>query len=269
MQWFDPGGVWTKRAALTLDRSAGGAPATEFAIPLPTAWDEFWDTVDNDGDELRAVGANGSLLQYTLDGFDKSNRVGTLLIDDHQTPGLECMVCAWLYWGSTSAQGNAEGTSPSGTPEDGWIELAQPSGPYVVDHAPAVPGNTQPQAIFAKTAAERADVWVRLPIAGSFTQMHKAPFLEGPRYCTQTVENTSGSDQSSMYETVLNRFVWIPKGPRAGMWVRHLVKAGTSGTNYTSSLVTRFVSPLLEDNGVRAALDTRIGWRVRDARFTS
>jgi hypothetical protein len=83
-------------------------------------------------------------------------------------------------------------------------------------------------------------------------------------YATQTVENTSGADQAAMYSIPQMRFVWIEG---QGMWVRCIVTAGSSGSNYTLSLLSRFAGPINGSNAIRPVIDTRIGVKIRDNRL--
>lgn len=270
--WFGLSGVWTRKVAVSLVQTADDGVAADWDVVIPQGFDDFWNTIDASGAELRITNAVGALFQYTVDNgsggaFDKANRLGRIRLNDVANPAVKHVQLAWLFYGSTNPQGSgANGATGTGT-KTGYIELARPGGPYVVAHTPQIPGTTQPLKSFSKGASEVADLWIRLTGArGPLTPYFSAPLLEGPHYFTQTVENTSGLDQPAMRDDALMRFVW---GPGMGLWARVIVKAGSSGANYTSSVLTRMVSPIDGLSVVKSTLDTRIGWRVRDNRFTS
>lgn len=266
--WFGTGGVWTRKVPISLVQTATDGTAADWDITIPSGLDDFWNTVDAAGNELRVTDAVGTLLAYSLSGFNRTNRTGTIRLDGVANPAAAHVQLAWLFYGSTTNQGDGATGSGAGG-KTGYIELARPGGPYVVRHAPQIPGTTLPVRTFHKSANEVADLWVQLAAPrGAMLPYNSSPGLECPRYLTQTVEDTSGATTptSTMADISLARFVW---GPRIGMWARCIVKAGSSGTNYTSTLLTRIVSPIDGISVVKSTLETRVGWRVRDNRISS
>lgn len=271
--WYGTGAapsVWTKRRSITLDCPSGG-PSFDHDVTIPQGWDEFWTTIDSSGNELRVVNSVGTLLDYGVDNgsgeaFSKTNRLGRIRINHTTAPAIPGMQCAWLYYGSTSTQGSSGGAAGTGG-QSGYIELASPSGPHRFAHRPQVPGTLQPRESFHKTAAETCDVWIYLgrATARGITPIFGSVEDEELHYITQSVENTAGADQAAMYNLSMARFVWVEG---QGMWVRCIVQAGSTGSNYTLSLVSRLAGPLGGANRV-IALDTRIGIKVKDNRLAA
>lgn len=266
--WYGEVDIWTKRAAISLYSTVGTA---DFGISIPVGWGEFWDAIDSAGNELRVVDSRGTLLDYTVDNgsggaFSKANRLGRLMLNNH-TVTTNAMTCCWLYYDSSATQGAATGAAATPT-QDGYIEMARPGGPYRTGHQPQTPGSTGPLKSFHKTAAETSDLWIRYGgIVGNWTPQYGTSLQEELQYATYTVENTTGTNQSGMVDLQRLRFVWAPS--EGGMWIRVPIVGGTSGINYTSSVVARCVSPLTSANILRPIFDTRVGWRVNDTRITS
>jgi hypothetical protein len=231
---------------------------------VPADYDDFWNTIDAAGAECRVVDAFGAVLTWGWSGFNKTNRTGTIRISAYTT-GAAAIYQVFLYFGSTSAQG-AGPSAPGAGGRNGYIELARPAGPYVVRHRPHLPGALTPNRTFPKTAAEEADLWVYYGgvLSRAWTPSNSSPLREDLYYVTQTVENNAGVDQTTMYDLTRVRFIWV-RGE--GTYVRLMVKAGTSGSVYTSSVLARLVGN--SANIVRPTLDTRVGWRVRDVRLTA
>lgn len=271
--WYGTGAapsVWTKRRSITLDCPSAGP--LDHDITIPPGWDDFWTTIDNSGNELRVVNSLGVVLGYGLDdgsggAFDRTNRLGRIRLNNTSIVTSPSVQCAWLYYGSTSNQGTgATGAGTGG--QSGYIELAAPSGPHRFAHRPQVPGTIQTRDVIHKTAAETADVWIYLGrvTPRSLTGLFSGTEDEEMLYATQTVENTGGSDQAAMYSIPQIRFVWIEG---QGMWVRCIATGGSSGSNYTLSLVSRFAGPINGANVVRPVVDTRIGIKVKDNRLAA
>lgn len=260
--WFGTGGVWTRKVAISLPDSDSDGTASDWTIALPTGLDDFWDRIDSAGNELRVTDAAGNLLTYDLASFNKTTRTGTLELNDVANPNTPHCQLAWLFYGSTSNQGDARTNFAPSTPKTGYIELARPGGPYRVRHHPQIPGTTLPLKTFAKSASEVADLWIQYGARGAILPHNSAPSLEGLYYITQRVWPIAGTpDQTAMYDISLARFVW---GPGIGMWARVIVQAGSSGSNYTSAVLARQVGPIGGLSAIRAVHETRIGWRVRD-----
>lgn len=274
MPWFGVDGVWQQRAAITLYSSSD--LAQDFDVTIPAGWDNFWEEIDASGNELRVTDALGTLLDYGIDNgsggaFSKTSRLGRLRINNYDTPiSTGGATLCWLYFDSTSAQGSAAGTTGGGG-QSGWIELAHPTGSAIFPHKDHRPGGTFPPYRISKSAASQRDVWIGYGAhtARAHQGYYASSLLEEVYYSLVDVVDTAGSSVSSMYDADRIRYVWIPKGPMAGTWLRMPVIAGTTGTNYTLTVLTRIVSPIQGLADPRAALDTRVGVYVRDVRLTS
>lgn len=266
--WYRP--EFTRRVAITLDVS-GGATPVDANITIPKGLDDFWSVIDTDGDEIAVVDSNSeTLLEYTIDdgaggAFSKTNRLGRLRLNAVATPGTESMVCLWLYYNTTSAQGDRTTGGVYTSPVSGYIELARPTGPRRFTHRPQLPGGTRPQQEHHKAAAEVVDVWVHYSgsLSRSIGDSRESSLFEELYYATQEVHNTSGSNQGSEFALTATRFVW---DHNTGMWVKWQVKAGTDGESRTLVGTVRTLAP--GDAAVRQTLQTRIGHQINDTHIT-
>jgi hypothetical protein len=270
MAWYQASGVWAKRAAISVDIPGGGTTTVDVDITIPREWDEFWDAIDSAGNELRVVWYDGQTkLVYDVDNgsggaFDKTNRLGRIRIDGMTVPNATAMLQIWLYFASTSNQGDGSAAVTIASARNGYIEVSSP-GFHRFAHRPQFAQMTRPRDIIHKTAAEQQHVWIRYDrvIAKRPTPGNLSPIHDELMYVDVGVENTSGVDQTTMYDYTATRFVYS----RGIMWVRVLIKAGTSGTNYTLVVKPRVIAP-----GATTAsqqLETRIGVSVRDTRILS
>jgi hypothetical protein len=108
--WYGTGAapsVWTKRRSITLNCPSG--PTLDHDIIIPPGWDNFWETIDSSGNELRVVDSLGVVLDYGIDNgsggaFSKTNRLGRLRLNNTTIVNSPSIQCAWLYYGSTSNQ---------------------------------------------------------------------------------------------------------------------------------------------------------------------
>lgn len=270
MAWLNS--AWRSRAAITLYSSSD--LAQDFDVVIPSQWDDFWDNIDTSGNELRVTDAAGTALDYGIDdgsggAFSKTNRLGRIRINNYDTPiSTSGATLAWIYYNSTSTQGSGAGSSGTGG-QTGYIELATPSG-LIIGHRSPIAGNTAPPQQIHKTAAERKALWLGYGglLAPAFTPLRGASVNEELYYVAHDVVDTSAASVPTMVETTAIRFVWVPRGPNMGTWCRFLVVGGSSGNWYTSTLLSRTVSPTDGVSTIRNTFDTRIGVYVRDVRKT-
>ncbi len=267
MGWY--AGLWRKRASISVPLAAAASPA-DVNITIPADWDEFWESLvansDTTGANLRVVWYDGTTaLTYSLDNgsggaMSVANRLCRIQIDGMVVPVVTGVLQIWIYFDPTSAQATGAAATVIATPISGYIELGR-AGQFALEHMPQVARSTKPRFILHKTVNEQLFVWIRLDkalskktSAGNSAQVH-----EEPLYATMTVQNTAGSDQSSMYDVTAMRWVWH----RNQMWLRIRIKAGTTATVYTAVVLTRTILPAA--TAAEQQLETRVGIDVRDS----
>ncbi len=262
--------VWRQRVMLSMIDPSG--TAGDYGVTIPPELDEFWSAIDSSAAELRITNAAGAVLSYMVpdDGaggaFDKANRLGRLRIK--YTPPAAGVSACWLYYNPSSTQGSAASAPGVSITRTGYIELARPSGRNVIGHRSPLAGNQSPPQRRTLTDDERMEIWLYLGghIEPSFTPVNGGNLALSLYYVTHPIYDTACASVSLMVDDDSTRLVEIPHGKLAGTWVRYVVRAGTPGNWYTSSLVSRIVGSSLSP--IRSTVDTRVGIYCSQARRT-
>lgn len=214
----------THRWSISLD--GNGSPA-DFQITVP-ADHPFWEVIDSNGYELQVCDSDGyTVVSYQLSGFSYSTKTLAIQIDAYTAvAGIQQI---WLYAGMSGAPSGASVLTITSA-RAGYLDPAEPASP-VIAALPERPGDTEPAVRFSKQAAE--ETWVTLDLSpvlvrkaqptGDSTMKHD----EWEEIKTVTYAIYAGaSAQAAMVDATSPRV-------QQGRYIRFLVKAGTSGTNYT------------------------------------
>lgn len=254
-----------------MDNTAGSA-AGDVDVIIPQEWDDFWQQIDVNGFELRVISYDSrTVLAYSVDNraggaFDKPNRLGRIRIDAMTLPAVAgASVVVWLYYATTTVQGTGAVVTAIAAPKSGYLELANP-GQHRYAYRPQIPNQTRPQFTTQKRVNEEIHVWVDFGgvMAAHLVGAASTVFYEEPYYATIGVLDIAGADVPTMYDSARNRLVWWNRS----IWMRCLVKAGTTATNYT---VVPDLRTMLPDGGttVNQRFAGSIGVNVRDTRHTT
>lgn len=267
--------------AITVDNSAGpAAVALDVDITIPKDCDPFWDAIDSSGNNLRVTAADGvTLVTYDVDdgaggAFDATNRLGRIRVDGMTIPtGTAGIFLLWLYFDPADSDGatNISDGSSAVTMADiatGYIDLDEPTGPWWTEYQPQILRSTNPRDARHKGPSEQVYVWFRLDrvLAKSQYASEGSKRREELYYASMAVLDTSGADQTSMYDLSANRFVWHAR--TRTMWLKCLVKAGTTNTRYTAAPAVHTCLPYAP-NTIHKTHTPRMGLAVRQVRFES
>lgn len=217
--------VWKRRASITIDNTGGSAGTIDAEGTLPAEFDDFWTYIDGSGVELRVTAADGTTkLVYSLTGFNKTTRAGTLSIDGMSSFG-DGVHQAFLYWDSTGTPTGAAATVIT-TPKTLYIETCGP-GPHIVRGLAPRPGDTNPARKIQKGAGETIRVAFDLaPVLKRRTRPYQGyPYCEEIQWADYVV-NLAGNAQSSMKTAANSRLF-------GGRYIVVDIKAGTTATDYT------------------------------------
>lgn len=261
-----------RRAMGTIGNVAGGATKDANVILRPD-WDEFWEAVDNAGDEIRVTAGDGyTLLAYSIDdgsggAFDKANRLGRIQIDGMTAPGTAGESLSFFLYFDTSgagAQGDASVATTIASPEQGAIDRSSPSTWVSVANTPR-PGLDVPRATFGKGEDDSAFVFLDFTELLELRRTRFARRLqyEEPAVATYEVQDDGGTPQAGMIDTAFTRWLEV-RGPtgRRRVFLRVRVKGGTAGDQYT--LVATVLTAVPFQSGAHRTLTARVGFRVRD-----
>lgn len=224
MSWYDA--AWKYRIPIAMDNTAGATANIDLSMSIPADFDAFWDNVQSDGDDIRITGADGrTLATYDVESFNATTKTGTLEVDNYACQA-STMQQLWLYWGNSSAT-NAESSVTPSSAVSGYICQETPTG-FVVVVQPERQGATQPRNRFQKGSNEQITIW--FDFRGMLHQRQKpnegSVLLEEIDYVSLVQVETGGAAQAAMVDATKTRFV--------DGFVGMLVKAGSSGTNYTA-----------------------------------
>jgi hypothetical protein len=262
MAWHDE--AFLRREAITVLNSAGTA-TPDVTISIPLDWDEFWDNIDASGNEIRVCHPNGyTVLDYEWTAFNSSTRQGTLVIDEYPAPGnaADEACLAWLYYKSSSTQGDASTTTTITSAETGVIDLSRPS--YIGGAAlRPQPGSTRPGIVMQKDPDEQLHVWLDITPA----LLDRRGVLGGRKMWEEpwSVEVTGTTAAGSPFTTLVDatRLRWVEDLTRGArrMFLKAFVKAGASGTNYQAEAEIRTRVPAESTAHKLFAVD--VGVRVK------
>lgn len=251
------------RVAVTIDNSSG-ASSVDVQFDIPQDLEPFWNAIDSSGHELRLVHANGrTLLDYDVTGFNKSNRTATVQIDALGCDATASMVLAWLYFNTTSTQGDGTTAVTIASAVDAYIEQAGPS-QHDVLFQPGRPGLPRPLSVISKPTSDQVNVWFRLDHK---LERRTRPFAGGrayeePWFATMSVVDSVAADQSSMYTATALRFLERRRGGRRELWLKTRVSSGTNGDPFTILPSIRTVVPTA--NAVYRRITPSLGMQVRN-----
>lgn len=234
----NPSWAWSRRIPIAVDLTGGATGAQDVNIALPADWDDFWENVRSSGEDIRVTDADGiTLLTIDLNGFSKSNRTGTIEIDNWTPPGTGSRIpLIWLYWGESSATTVVSSFAPAGA-LTAYVELGAPGGPRHLFLSSEPLGATRPDGAIAKRSGETVHVWlcVAALMGPRLKDQADRSLYEGISYVTYDVQ-TGGASQAAMVTAASPRFV---EDEQLRVWVRLEVKAGSDNTDYTALLTVR------------------------------
>ena len=123
---------------------------------MPSTYAQFWDEIQADGDDVRVTLADGvTLASYKIHGFNYSNKVVNVHVNDVTVNSADAAVVLWLYWNNASAA-DAASTFTIASEKDGYLEMGVPgTGSHpVIPCRGESPGATVPRYQVGKQAAE-------------------------------------------------------------------------------------------------------------------
>jgi hypothetical protein len=256
---------WKYRVALTIDNSTAAGATIDAEGTIPKSLDFFWGEIDTAGNELRITDAAGNLLAYDIiatggGAFSKTNKDGKIQIDGMTVPAAtNSMVLAWMYYGSTSTQGDASVAVVIAAARTLSIEHGVPVTDVVPYRHPAAYASRTPTAGHKYTAEQR-HLYVSFQHALRKRQ-GVSKLFEEPWYAACGVLDDAGASVAAMFTLSELRFVSSERD-RNNVWVMFPLKAGTTGEPVTAFIKLWTVMPL--SSAIAQILEQRVGVKVSD-----
>lgn len=228
MSWYKSGSdVWRFRRVISVENTSGtpGSPI-DVEAALAADDDEFWTTIQADGDDIRVCSGDGrTLVTYDLNGWNHTNRAGTVEVDGW-TPPSNKVSALFLYFGNATVAAATTTFTPSSA-KSGYIELGAPT-QRVVRVAAERPGDTKARHQLTKGANESiyVDFDFSAVLERAFIPGFGRMVWEEIAYISSTTVEVAAADQAAMHVAANDRIV---DGGRVRVWVT----GGTSGTTYT------------------------------------
>jgi len=117
------------RVAVAVDfTTLSGTGTNDVSFTVPRFWDQFWGTIQADGDDVRVCDSDGAtLLDYQWSTFTYASRAGVIEVDNvpyTSLPAAGGTKVIWLYFGYDAATDGSSSFTASGA-LTGVIELLQ------------------------------------------------------------------------------------------------------------------------------------------------
>ena len=264
MGWYAD--EFQQRIAISIVNT-GGTATPDIAVVIPDTLDRFWDVIDSSALELRVTNADGyTLVAYKLSGLTYATRTLVIQVDELPAPGNadELLLC-WLYWDTTSTQGDGATGTTITSAETGVIDEALPSGRQITARRQR-PGRARPQDLVLKSVADDLDVWLDV---SQILETRSSPFdgrnvHEEPQTVEITAEDDAAADKTSTLIDMTD-CTWVEtRGNGNGgrrMWLRCRLNAGVDDTNYTVKPAMTTRSPNV--TGTHRTIESALRFAVR------
>ena len=229
MSWYN--GSFNRRMPVTIDGSAAASGTHDFEVEIPADWDDFWDNIRSDGNDIVLTDADGtSILNFQFkSGFNLPNRSLTLQAENINLSSANKMRVVQLYW-DNSAQGSSLQTAITvSSVLTGYVYLGAPSG-FVVKDSGFRPIGTVPTAIFQKDVDDEIDIWfpIGTRLAKRRIEYNQRLDFKLLQHVSVQVKSSGKVNQPLMYATEEIRVI--------NGWCRARIKGGGDGSDYAVRL---------------------------------
>ena len=226
--------AWTKRIPIAGAVTAGGSGPTtaDVQITIATDHDDFWTSVQADGDDVRVCSDDGKTLEtYQLGTWTYASRAGVIDVDNAAFEDGK-MGVLYVYYGNASATDGSGSFTPSSA-KTGRPAQACPAYP-TIKGKPEEPGATAPRVRVFKAVEDETYVWwdVTDLLIKRCLSSAGAPYLEGVKYVKNYQVLNGGTPVGSTTDLAETRCI----AHRGRAYVMALTKGGADDTDYTLEL---------------------------------
>lgn len=229
MSWYN--GSFNRRIPVTIDGSATASGTHDFEVEIPADWDDFWDNIRSDGNDIVLTDADGkSILNFQFkSGFNLPNRSLTLQAENINLGVSNKMRIVQLYWDNSTQSSSLQTAITVSSVLAGYVYLGGPSG-FVVKDSGFRPIGTVPTAIFQKDPTDEIDIWfpVGTRLAKRRIEYNQRLDFKLVQRVSVEVKTSAKVNQPTMYATEEIRLI--------NGWCRARIKAGSDSTDYSVRL---------------------------------
>ena len=229
MSWYN--GSFNRRIPVTIDGSAAASGTHDFEVEIPADWDDFWDNIRSDGNDIVLTDSDGkSILNYQFKaGFNLTNRSLTLQAENINLSSANKMRVVQLYWNNSAQSTSLTTPITVSSVLTGYVYLGAPSG-FVVKDGGFRPIGTVPTAIFQKDVDDRIDIWfpVGTRLAKRRVEYNQRLDFKLLEHVSVQVKSSGKVNQPLMYATEEIRVI--------NGWCRARIQGGGVGSDYAVRL---------------------------------
>jgi hypothetical protein len=115
---------------VTINASSASSGTHDFEVEIPQDWDDFWDNIRSDGNDIALTDADGkSILNFQFKaGFNLPNRTLTLQAENINLGASNRMRIVQLYWNNPTQGSSLQTVISVSSVLTGHIYLGGPSG---------------------------------------------------------------------------------------------------------------------------------------------
>ncbi|MFZ9079067.1 MAG: hypothetical protein ACO23H_11085 [Alphaproteobacteria bacterium] len=250
MTWYNAD--YRRRQIVGINTFGGtGVSATiDIEIDIPPDWDDFWDNIRSDFNDVVVTDTTGELVSFARKaGADYANRVLTLQVDGYQIKHDDSLSICYVYFYEPNETTDHSTSVTISTPKNGYILLSAPHS-RVVNARDSQSALDQPVQSFIKSESDEVHVFwiVTSQLAKRLTPYNERNDQEGIEYVTIHSYDDSGVDSSTRFQ---------PQETRAGNgFIRATYRAGSSGSNYAIAInIITTLGQSLENRAILRVID--------------
>lgn len=250
MTWYDAD--YRRRQIVALDCTGGtGTTATiDAEIKVPSDWDDFWQNIQSDFDDVVVTDLNGELVNFARKvGASYANRELTLQVDGLSIKNDDSIQVCYIYFYNPDETTDHSTSVTITSPKTGHVMLSAPHS-RVVTAQQSSSAIDAPLQSFIKASAEEIHVfWILGKVlAKRLTPYNERNDEEGIEHVQVYSYDSSGTNSTERYEVRETR---IGNG-----FIRTTFKGGSDGSDYAMAIqVKTTLGQVLESRAILRVID--------------
>ena len=233
----------------------GGAESSgteDLSITFPSDWDDFWENIRSDFNDVIITDSNGTLQSFHRATENFANRSLQINVDNVTFANRNSINIVYVYFNNPDEATDRSVAFVPASPKTGKIFLAAPSNRIVSQPIPRN-GTTTPNSVFSKTSVDEVYIWFRV---NSLLASRVSAYNDRLDFESVDYIKVQSLDSSSTNDT--NRYIELNTAVIPG-YIGVYVKGGTNATDYTVEcrIQTVGTGPFNQIFSLRALLQIR------------